>query len=90
MWNCHLVQAYPFRSAEIALCKMFAAQIIFAQHFCRVNTARLADFLCPYFGTGQKKEKYIILQMFAFFNIFSQEVWVKNFMQMGYIYIAFS
>jgi hypothetical protein len=85
MWNCHFVQAYPFRSAEIALCKMFAAQEVFAQHSCRVNTAWLTDFLCPCFGTGKKKEKYIILQMFAFLNIFSQEVWVQNFMLMGYI-----
>jgi hypothetical protein len=33
MWNCRFVQAYNFRSAEIALCKMFAAQKIFARIF---------------------------------------------------------
>jgi hypothetical protein len=36
------------------------------KNICTVNTARLADFLYPCFGTGKKKEKYIILQMFAF------------------------
>jgi hypothetical protein len=54
MWNCHSVQTYPFRSAEITLQKMLAAQKIFVQRFGRVDTARLADLFCPFLGNEKE------------------------------------
>jgi hypothetical protein len=53
---------------------------IFAQNFGRVDTARLADLFCPFLGTEIKKTT---VQMFALFNIFSQEIWVQFLMALG-------
>jgi hypothetical protein len=47
---------YPFKSAEITLHKKYLHSIL------AVDTARLADLVCPILGTEKKKNT---LQMFA-------------------------